>query len=114
MPVLGVRRSTPALPSQKGMAVGEAERTLRDIRAILAGAGRGEASQAPEGAGPVPWEDVRRALTLCVGALGDGLAHACYWWVAEGYEGPASAAVRRMREARDAAAAVLKAVQGPG
>jgi hypothetical protein len=95
--------------------VSEAERTLRDIRALLAGAGRGEVPQPPGRAGPVPWEDVRQALTLCVGALADGLAHARYWWVAEGYEGPTSAAVRRMREARDAAAAVLlKAVQGPG
>jgi hypothetical protein len=114
MPVLGVRRSTPALPFQKGMAVSEAERTLRDIRAILAGAGRGEVPQAPEGAGPVPWEDVRHALNLCVGALADGLAHARYWQVPEGYEGSTSAVVRRMREARDAAGAVLKAIQGPG
>jgi hypothetical protein len=90
--------------------VTESERTLRDIRAILAEAGRDEPSQT----GPVPWEDVRRALSLCVEALADGLAHARYWWVAEGYEGPTSAAVRRMREARDAAAAVLKAIQGPG
>jgi hypothetical protein len=95
--------------------VNESERTLRDIRAILAGAGRGEASQAPEGAGPAPWEDVRRALTLCVEALTDGLAHARYWQVPEGYEGSTSAVVRRMREARDTAGAVLlKAVQGPG
>jgi hypothetical protein len=90
--------------------VTESERTLRDIRAILAGAGRDEPSQT----GPVPWEDVRRALALCVEALAAGIGHARYWQVPEEYEGATSAAVRRMREARDAAAAVLKAVQGPG
>jgi hypothetical protein len=96
------------------VAVNESERTLRDIRALLAGAGCGQDAPAPDRAGPVPWEDVRQALSLCVAALADGLAHARYWWVPEGYEGPTSAAVRRMREARDAAAAVLKAIQGPG
>jgi hypothetical protein len=92
--------------------VNESERTLRDIRALLTGAGL--FGSPSEKTGPVPWEDVRRALSLCVEALADGLAHARYWWVAEGYEGPTSAAVRRMREARDAAGAVLKAMQRPG
>jgi hypothetical protein len=94
--------------------VNESERTLRDIHDLLTRAGWGEDAPAPTQAGPVPWEDVRRALGLCVAALTDGLAHARYWQVPEGYEGSTSAVVRRMREARDAAAAVLKAIQGPG
>jgi hypothetical protein len=94
--------------------VNQSERTLRDIRAILAGAGREEIPQASDRAGPVPWEDVRRALTLCVEALATGLAQARYWQIPEGCEGMAAEGVRRMREARDAAAAVLKAIQGPG
>jgi hypothetical protein len=96
------------------MAVSEAERTLRDIRAILAGAGQGEVLQPPEGAGPVSWEDVRHALTLCVEGLAAGLAHARYWQIPEGCEGMATDGVRRMQAARDAAGEVLKAMQRPG
>jgi hypothetical protein len=114
MPGYGRPAEYPGPPSFEGATVNESERTLRDIRALLAGAGREEVPQAPGRAGPVPWEDVRRALTLCVEALAAGLAHARYWQIPEGCEGMAAEGVRRMREARDAAGAVLKAIQRSG
>jgi hypothetical protein len=94
--------------------VNESERTLRDIHDLLTRAGWGEDAPAPGRTDPVPWEDVRRALTLCVEALAAGLAHARYWQIPEGCEGMAAEGVRRMREARDAAGAVLKAIQRSG